>query len=120
MTQSSLDQLSPMTEEKRIGADDDSIGPLSNGHRNDIAEIALGGGAQDIELECKRGCGLLHLLDLHSGIRVVWVYQQTHRSDFGHDIAQHSSRFAPTATDKFRTDVEGFVALEEKQPPRLG
>ena len=91
-----------MTKEKRISADDERIGPLSNEHRKDIVEIALGGGAQDIELECKRGCGLLHLLDLHSGIRIVRVYQQTHRSDFGHEIAQ---QFQPFCTQGHRQEV---------------
>ena len=46
MTHSSRDQLIPMTEEKRIGADDERIGPLSDERRKDIVEIALGGGAQ--------------------------------------------------------------------------
>ena len=100
MTQSSLDQLSPMTKEKRISADDERIGPLSNEHRKDIVEIALGGGAQDIELECKRGCGLLHLLDLHSGIGLFGFTSKPTEAILGTRSCSNSNRFAPRATDR--------------------
>ena len=67
-----------MTKKKRIGANEERIGPLSDERRKDILEITLRGGAQYIEVHTKRGGGLLHLFGLHRGIRIVWVHEQTY------------------------------------------
>src|SRR5262249_5931008 len=95
-----VDQLDPSADEKRVGADEECVGPLAYKVCEGRVDLAAGAGAENLDLQSYGARSRFHVSQRRLGSGTGRIDEHSHASGSGHQLTQESQSLCGQLTRK--------------------